>query len=98
MSKEKVFIILVAACILSVVIFMVGGIIQDVDYHDISELSLVEQSEAYSKLQARRSFGEKTQLVGAILAFNCFIAIMVFSLVVSSKNANKREKFIRKTN
>ena len=92
MNKEKLFIIIVAVCILAVALFMVGGVIQDVDYHDLSKLPLLQQKAAYDQMQIRKTVGEATQLVGALLALTGFAVIAVFALAVGHNSEKEAEK------
>ena len=91
MKKNEIFfMILVIACILSAVLYTVGGTLQDVDYHDLSKLPLTEQQSEYGKMQTRKSIGEKIQLVSAILIFIGFLGITITSLTFGTQNAEKR--------
>lgn len=92
MNKERLFIIIVAVCIFAVALFMIGGVIQDIDYHDLSKLPLLEQKAEYDRMQIRRTVGESIQLVGAILAFTGFVAVAVVSLVIGHNSAKEAEK------
>lgn len=87
-----VLIILAGICIFAITVFMVGGIIQDVDYHDLTALPLLEQQAAYDKMQTRRSVGEAMQLAGFIVAFAGFVTVAVYSLAVGHSNAKEAEK------
>ncbi len=89
-KNELFFMILVIACILSAVLYTIGGALQDVDYHDLSKLPLTEQQDEYGRMQSRKSAGEKIQLVSAILIFISFLGIMSTSLTFATQNAEKR--------
>lgn len=98
MTKEKLFVILVAVCIFAIILFMIGGVVQDIDYHtELTDPSLKEEGALkndkadYERLQARKFFGEKMQLVGALFALVGFAALTVFSLRVAHTNAKKAE-------
>ena len=92
MKKEYVFVILAAICVFAIAVFMIGGVLQDVDYHDLSKLPLLEQKAAYDKMQARREVGEIMQLIGAILALTGFVTVTVVSLSIGHYNAKEAEK------
>ena len=92
MNKEKLFVIIAALCILAIAVFMIGGMVQDVDYHALSDLSLLEQKVAYDGMQVRVKVGETMQLAGAILALSGFAAITVISLSVGHNSAKEAEK------
>jgi hypothetical protein len=89
-KNELFFMILVIACILSAVLYTVGGVLQDVDYHELSKLPLTEQQSEFGKMQTRKSIGEKIQLVSAILIFVDFLGIMITALTYGVQNAEKR--------
>ena len=98
MTKEKLFVILVAACIFAIILFMVGGVVQDIDYHtELTDPSLTEESALkndkadYERLQVRKSIGETMQLIGALLALAGFAAVTGFSLKVAHTNARTAE-------
>lgn len=91
-NKETLFIIIAAVCIVAIALFMIGGVVQDIDYHKISGLSLTEQKAAYEGLQTRKTVGEAMQLVGAILSLTGFATITVVALTVGHKNAEEAEK------
>ncbi|MBR4255637.1 MAG: hypothetical protein IKQ18_00635 [Clostridia bacterium] len=92
MKKELVFVMIAAVCVFAIAVFMIGGVLQDVDYHDLSKLPLLEQKAAYDKMQTRRTIGEVMQLIGAILALTGFITVTVVSLSISHYNAKEAEK------
>ncbi|MBQ7700203.1 MAG: hypothetical protein IJT49_07680 [Clostridia bacterium] len=92
MNKEKLFIIIAAVCIFAIALFMIGGVVQDIDYHKLAGLSLAEQKAEYDDLQVRKTVGETMQLAGAILALAGFATITVVALTVSHKNAEEAEK------
>jgi sterol desaturase/sphingolipid hydroxylase (fatty acid hydroxylase superfamily) len=92
MKKELVFVMIAAVCVFAIAVFMIGGVLQDVDYHDLSKLPLLEQKAAYDKMQTRRTVGEVMQLIGAILALTGFITVTVVSLSISHYNAKEAEK------
>ena len=92
MKKEFVFVILAAICVFAIAVFMIGGVLQDVDYHDLSKLPLLEQKAAYDKMQTRREIGEIMQLIGAILALTGFVTVTVVSLSIGHYNAKEAEK------
>ena len=92
MKKELLFVIVAAICIFAVAVFMIGGVLQDVDYHDLSKLPLLEQKAAYDKMQSRRAAGETIQLIGAILSLSGFVAVTVVTLTISHNNAKEAEK------
>ena len=92
MKKELLFVLIAAICIFAVAVFMIGGVIQDVDYHNLSKLPLVEQKAAYDKMQIRKTVGEALQLAGAILSLIGFIVITVITLTVGHNNAKEAEK------
>ncbi len=96
MKKELLFVVIAAVCIFAVALFMIGGIVQDIDYHDLSKLPLLEQKQAYDKMQVRVAVGETLQLVGAILSLAGFVTLTVFSLTVSHMNHKEREKMMKK--
>ena len=77
MKKEKLFVIVAAVCIFAIALFMIGGVVQDIDYHTLSSLPLLEQKAAYDDLQTRKTVGEIMQLVGELLALAGFAAITV---------------------
>ena len=97
MKKEKLFVIVAAVCIFAIALFMIGGIVQDIDYHTLSSLPLLEQKAAYDDLQTRKTVGEIMQLVGAILALAGFAAITVVALTVGQNSAEEAEKRYRKS-
>lgn len=92
MKKEMLFAVVAAVCIFAIALFMIGGVVQDIDYHDLSKLPLLEQKAAYDKMETRRTVGEIIQLAGAILCLVGFVLITVISLVVSHENAKEAEK------
>lgn len=92
MKKEKLFVITAAVCIFAIALFMIGGVVQDIDYHALSSLPLLEQKAAYDSLQTRKTVGEAMQLCGAILALAGFAAITIVSLTVGYKSAEEAEK------
>ena len=92
MKKEKLFVIVAAVCIFAIALFMIGGVVQDIDYHTLSSLPLLEQKAAYDDLQTRKTVGEIMQLVGAILALAGFAAITVVALTVGQNSAEEAEK------
>ncbi len=92
MKKEMLFVIIAAVCIFAIALFMIGGIVQDIDYHDLSKLPLLEQKAAYDKMEARRTAGEIIQLVGAVMCLVGFVLVTVVSLVVGHENAKEAEK------
>ena len=92
MKKELVFVMIAAVCVFAIAVFMIGGVLQDVDYHDLAKLPLLEQKAAYDKMQTRRTIGEVMQLIGAILALTGFITVTVVSLSISHYNAKEAEK------
>ena len=96
MKKELLFVLIAAVCILAVALFMIGGIVQDIDYHDLSKLPLLEQKQAYDKMQVRVTVGEAMQLVGAITALAGFVTLTVFSLTVSHKTSEEAAKKMTK--
>ena len=90
MKKELLFVIIAAICVFAIAVFMIGGVLQDVDYHDLSKLPLTEQQDEYGRMQSRKSAGEKIQLVSAILIFISFLGIMITSLTFATQNDEKR--------
>ncbi|MBR6921534.1 MAG: hypothetical protein IKH51_05025 [Clostridia bacterium] len=92
MKKEKLFVIVAAVCIFAIALFMIGGVVQDIDYHTLSSLPLLEQKAAYDDLQTRKTVGEIMQLVGALLALAGFAAITVVALTVGQNSAEEAEK------
>ena len=92
MKKEVIFIIIAALCVIAVALFMIGGYIQDIDYHDLSDLPLTEQHAAYERMQTRVAVGHAIQLVSAIGALVGFVMMTVISLTVGSYNAAEAEK------
>ena len=92
MNKEKLFIIIAAICLFAVAVFMIGGVIQDVDYHDLAGLPLLEQKSAYDSMQTRKTVGEITQLIGAILSLAGFATVTVLSLSIGHNTAKEAEK------
>ncbi len=97
MKKEKLFVIVAAVCIFAIALFMIGGVVQDIDYHTLSSLPLLEQKAAYDDLQTRKTVGEIMQLVGALLALAGFAAITVVALTVGQNSADEAEKRYRKS-
>ena len=104
MTKEKLFVVLVTVCILAIVLFMIGGAVQDIDYHtELTDPSLKTEDALkndkadYERLQARKALGEKMQLVGALFALVGFAAVTVFSLRVAHTNAKKAEAKYKKS-
>ncbi|MBP5207235.1 MAG: hypothetical protein J6330_02125 [Clostridia bacterium] len=92
MKKELLFVVVAAVCVFAIALFMIGGAVQDVDYHDLSQLPLLEQKAAYDKMQTRKTVGEVMQLVGAILCLVGFVLVTVISLAVSHENAKEAAK------
>ena len=92
MKKEQLFVIVAAVCIFAIALFMIGGVVQDIDYHTLSSLPLLEQKAAYDDLQTRKTVGEIMQLVGALLALAGFAAITVVALTVGQNSAEEAEK------
>ena len=92
MKKELLFVVVAAVCVFAIALFMIGGVVQDVDYHDLSKLPLLEQKAAYDKMQKRIAVGETMQLAGAILCLVGFVLLTVISLTVGHENAKEAEK------
>ena len=97
MKKERLFVIIAAVCIFAIALFMIGGVVQDIDYHSLSSLPLLEQKAAYDGLQSRKTVGEIMQLVGAILALAGFAAVTVVALTVGYQSAEEAEKKYKKS-
>ena len=98
MTKEKLFLILVAVCVFAIILFMVGGVVQDIDYHkELTDPSLTEEGALkndkadYERLQVRKAIGEIMQLIGALLALIGFAAVTGFALRVGHANAKRAE-------
>ena len=92
MKKEMLFVTVAAVCIFAIALFMIGGVVQDIDYHDLSKLPLLEQKAEYDKMQTRKNVGVIMQLAGAILCLVGFVLVTVISLTVSHDNAKEAEK------
>jgi hypothetical protein len=92
MKKELLFVIIAAICVFAIAVFMIGGVLQDVDYHDLSKLPLLEQKAAYDRMQSRRAAGEIIQLIGAVLCLTGFATVTVVTLTISHNNAKEAEK------
>lgn len=89
---ETFFLIIVIVCLVSFAMFMIGGAIQDIDYHDLSKLPLTQQQDEYARMQTRKSVGEKIQLVSAIFVFVGFLGVAITALTVGTANAEKQLK------
>ncbi len=88
--NELFFMILAIVCLLAFAVYMIGGVIQDIDYHGLANKPLAEQQEEYAKLQKRKKAGETVQLLSAIALFVCFLGIMIFALTVGTTTAEKQ--------
>ena len=97
MKKELLFVVVAAVCVFAIALFMIGGVVQDIDYHALSSLPLLEQKAAYDDLQVRKNVGEIMQLIGAILALAGFAAVTVVALSVGHQSAEEAEKKYRKS-
>ena len=84
--------ILVILCLLAIAFYTIGGVLQDIDYHDLSKMPLTEQQSEYQKMQKRKKTGEKIQLFSAIALLVSFLGIMLTALTVGTANAEKQAK------
>ena len=89
---ETFFLMLVIVCLVSFALFMIGGALQDVDYHDLSKLPLTEQQSEYNRMQSRKSAGETIQLISAIAVLVGFLGVAITALAVGTANADKLAK------
>ena len=90
--NELFFLITVIVCLLAVAVYTIGGALQDIDYHGLSDKPLAEQQEGYERLQKRKKAGEKMQLFSAIVLLVCFLGIMLLALTVGTATAEKQSK------
>lgn len=86
---DLVFLIIVAACLIAIAFYTIGGTLQDVDYHDLAKLPLTEQQSEYGKMQTRKEIGVKMQFVSAVFILVCFLGIMLTALIIGTSNAEK---------
>lgn len=78
-----------AVALLATALFFIGGAVQDVDMHDLSEYPVEQQAGAYERLESRRDLGEAIQLWAALIMLVSFCGIAVSALIISSDNREK---------